>query len=311
MKSGAEYLFEEYLSKGYSHVLSLHGGAVETGNQDFKLFKSRNPNNWSADDKRNLAEALSGFANGDGGIIIWGVDCRKGPAPDDADTIQSFDPISNLTAVLATMYTLTASNVEPAVIGVRHEKIEDPANPDVGFIVSLIPRSESGPHMAMISNNYIIRAGSSFIKMTESMVSDRYGRRPQPKLVLEWEKLSIAPSSGYHSLLLILRNKGLGSAKYPSFILKENSTFKIDLLKYPYKGRNDFWFKRYRNTICGDGNHEVVIHSRREKVLVELKYYLDKDYIELPHELFADGFYAENCLRIEKVAVLKATANPP
>jgi Schlafen, AlbA_2 len=31
----------------------------------------------AADDRRNLARALSGFANSSGGLIIWGVEARK------------------------------------------------------------------------------------------------------------------------------------------------------------------------------------------------------------------------------------------
>jgi hypothetical protein len=41
------------------------------------------------DDKRNLAKALSGFANSDGGIIIWGIDAReKNGEPDCSNGFQ-------------------------------------------------------------------------------------------------------------------------------------------------------------------------------------------------------------------------------
>jgi hypothetical protein len=28
------------------------------------------------DDRKNLAKAISGFGNSEGGVIVWGVDCR-------------------------------------------------------------------------------------------------------------------------------------------------------------------------------------------------------------------------------------------
>ncbi|MBW9235526.1 ATP-binding protein, partial [Leptospira santarosai] len=44
---------------------------------DFKLKTDATSSNLSKDDKKNYAKALSGFSNTSGGIIIWGVDCRK------------------------------------------------------------------------------------------------------------------------------------------------------------------------------------------------------------------------------------------
>jgi predicted HTH transcriptional regulator len=42
---------------------------------EFKSVNSADLSN--ADDKKNLAKALSGFANSSGGIIVWGVEARK------------------------------------------------------------------------------------------------------------------------------------------------------------------------------------------------------------------------------------------
>ena len=42
---------------------------------DFKLVNSSELNN--RDERKNFAKTLSGFANSSGGIVIWGVDCRK------------------------------------------------------------------------------------------------------------------------------------------------------------------------------------------------------------------------------------------
>jgi predicted HTH transcriptional regulator len=47
----------------------------ETLDLDFKVIS--NPELKSRDDKRNLARAISGFANASGGLIVWGVNARK------------------------------------------------------------------------------------------------------------------------------------------------------------------------------------------------------------------------------------------
>lgn len=52
---------------------------VEEGQQEHVQleFKTLNSPGFNRDDKKNLAELLSGFANSQGGIIIWGVDARR------------------------------------------------------------------------------------------------------------------------------------------------------------------------------------------------------------------------------------------
>ncbi len=47
-------------------------------------------------DRKTLAKAISGFANADGGIVVWGVDCRHGKGKYDPDVVQGLKPISNL-----------------------------------------------------------------------------------------------------------------------------------------------------------------------------------------------------------------------
>ena len=63
---------------------------------DFKLIKK--PDLTHKPDKRNLAKALSGFANSSGGIIVWGVDARQNP--DGVDCATELKPIDNVRVLL-------------------------------------------------------------------------------------------------------------------------------------------------------------------------------------------------------------------
>jgi hypothetical protein len=51
---------------------------------DFKQKADKNRPSLDDDDKANLAKSISGFANTDGGLIIWGVKA-KAAAKDDPD----------------------------------------------------------------------------------------------------------------------------------------------------------------------------------------------------------------------------------
>jgi hypothetical protein len=45
------------------------------------------------DDRNNLAKAISGFGNSEGGVVIWGVDCSR--MKDGADVAQAKVPFED------------------------------------------------------------------------------------------------------------------------------------------------------------------------------------------------------------------------
>lgn len=86
---------------------------------DFKTVKSASLR--SEDDRRNLYKALSGFANSSGGIVVWGVDARKGEdAIDCAQTLVPIDPVAEL---VSRLNELTGQCVNPVVEGVQHRAV--------------------------------------------------------------------------------------------------------------------------------------------------------------------------------------------
>ena len=56
---------------------------------DFKTLSG--PGLSASDDRHNFAKALSGFANSDGGIVVWGVDARKNA--DGIDCVTELKPV--------------------------------------------------------------------------------------------------------------------------------------------------------------------------------------------------------------------------
>ena len=111
---------------------------------DFKTIKGANLA--SADDRRNFARGLSGFANSAGGIIVWGIDARNNAQGIDCAVAPS--EIRQLKLLLSRLNEFTGQAVSPIVDGVRHKIIERTA--DSGFAVTLVPESQSAPHMAKL-----------------------------------------------------------------------------------------------------------------------------------------------------------------
>lgn len=184
---------------------------------EFKLLRDASITN--ANDKDNFARALSGFANSSGGLVVWGVDARKF---DGIDCACELKPMMHLAKLLARLNELTGDAVEPYVAGVRHRAIE--IDPDRGYALSLVPESDTGPHMGKLAGgHYFKRTGDGFYKMEHFDIADMFGRRRRSKLLLYY---SVTSRGAAPELRLGLRNEGRASAKSLFFAFSTESTMR-------------------------------------------------------------------------------------
>ena len=185
----------------------VNNGQEENLHLDFKLLTDSALN--SSDDKKNLARALSGFANSSGGLIVWGIDARKNPA--GVDCAIGLKPIERLSLLITRLNSLTGDAADPTVAGVLHRAIE--IGRDQGFALTYIPESEGGPHMAKLGDDrYYKRAGDSFYKMEHYDISDMFGRRRRPKLRAFYR----VTGDGGNTLVHVgIENEGRATARAP------------------------------------------------------------------------------------------------
>lgn len=185
---------------------------------DFKEL-TRSPE-FDKTDKKNLAKAMSGFSNSDGGLIVWGVEARKDA--DGVDAASAKKPIPNVEAAHSKILSLTGEATGPIVDGVEHRVLKEPGATD-GYIITYVPGSDSGPHMARLGEGrYYKRSGDSFYSMEHFDLEDMFGRRPKPLLevvarVARAPVLTFGnqPATTTFDVILGLRNLGRGIARFP------------------------------------------------------------------------------------------------
>ncbi|MHB0980666.1 MAG: AlbA family DNA-binding domain-containing protein [Thermoleophilia bacterium] len=104
--SGARTLFDQLLEGGLELIQRTVSEAWhESPVLDFKtLDKDSAP--LTKNGRRTLAEALSGFANSDGGVIVWGIDARRGRHL-EPDVARELRPIDRLQLLLSDLHGLT------------------------------------------------------------------------------------------------------------------------------------------------------------------------------------------------------------
>src|SRR5580704_7639733 len=103
---GADALYDRICSGGIKLIRRIVKEQwVETLLLDFKQAAS-NSGPMQADDRKSLAESLSGFANSEGGVLVWGIRADK-TSPTDPDVAKELKPIRRLDVFLSDLWTLT------------------------------------------------------------------------------------------------------------------------------------------------------------------------------------------------------------
>jgi hypothetical protein len=208
---------ESYISSGQEENLHL----------DFKTVADAR---LERDDRKNLAKAIAGFANSDGGLIVWGVATARNGGVEYATGLE---PISPLSTFMAKLNQCTGEAANPTVHGVDHRKIV--IRDDCGVAVTYVPPSDLGPHMAKCGEDrYYRRSGDRFSRMEHFDIADMFGRRPQPVLCV-FHRLATGgrgggPEGTFRDLTVFvgLRNDGRGLARAPYVALLPKPPYSID-----------------------------------------------------------------------------------
>lgn len=195
-------------------------GALERVHFDFKEKADRRKSSLDDADRRNLGKALSGFANSNGGVLIWGIEDASGNAK----------PIADVTGFTDAMLQMCHQVTSPAISGIDGTVVPSDSDPSSGYSLIYVPESETPPHRVLLSlpkvkDHYFIRAGSSFSIASHAQLEDMFGRRPQPRLKLSCEALrSNGDSVG---CIVYLENEGRGIARFPYAYLEPELPYGI------------------------------------------------------------------------------------
>ena len=214
----SEELFSLLKQSGAAEILRMIASpVVEELFLDYKRTTTVSPfSQLDPSDRKNLSRAVAGFANSEGGVIVWGVDCR--PDPPNGDVPIAPLPISNPTAFKTLLDNALSGVTLPA-----HSTVENIAMPMAhgteGFVVTHIPIGSGIPYRTLGSREeYYIRAGSNFVPTPHSVLAGMFGRAPQPRLNIIAQlrtvhNSSTVPGRWLAMLEISLANDGRGIAE--------------------------------------------------------------------------------------------------
>lgn len=194
-------------SDPFAYLSGLPNSNPPAFEQEWLDFKS-NPQ--PGDTLRIWSEAVCGFANTEGGVLIWGIDCRK---VDDVDAASGLSLIADPIAFRSMLQNNIHQTTDPPVNGIVIQEVMQPGTAG-GFVVCLIPESKHRPHRAEQAGKhktYFMRVGDSFVVMNRSVLRQMF----YPKVSADLRILA-EPSKSHSSPIvrfdIEIRNDGTATA---------------------------------------------------------------------------------------------------
>jgi len=214
-------LFQRLQDRAEIHALI---GQTENLHLDCKTWPAKDE-----DGQRILAKAFAGFANGDGGVVVVGLESKLAQKS-DPDVITGEQPVTDAVAVKARIESLVGELVEPPLRGVRVAAVPEQAGSKAGFVVVHVPRSDGYPARSRKDGHFYIRVASGTFRMEYFQIADMFGKRHRPDLSLFLEASSIEIRQGrpVRVLTLGIENKGRAAAKFPSIRFKMPANLAVD-----------------------------------------------------------------------------------
>lgn len=233
-------------------------------------------------DRMNLRKALSGFANSEGGVILWGLETGRNNGVEAPKTPDGYADAARFVSLIE---DAVSGCTVPPVPGVRSIRVALGPDGGKGIVATLIPSSHIAPHQTTDdSRAYYMRAGSSFQRVPHGVLAGMFGRRPCSALAISQTVTECYPflnRNGYPSTLLKfnleLSNSSSVVARdtYVSWRAKELGTQYSEIIATTYVA--DTWHRNEaglrRGTLLAREGHRLAPYSKYEVASMEVVIY--------------------------------------
>lgn len=134
------------------------------------------------EDNKNLSRSISGFGNSSGGVVVWGVDCRREATT--GNEVAEKHPLLDAGGFATKVQNAISRATVPPHPGVQVAFFEESKPATAGYVAVLIPQSIIGPLRSVVTNHYHLRSGSDFGIVPHDVLAGMFGRAPQPMVDL-------------------------------------------------------------------------------------------------------------------------------
>lgn len=219
MEEAALKLFNSI--NGYSDIEEF----IDEGQSEGIYLECKSPQapKLGRDLRAQLAEAISGFANTEGGIIIWGVSTTK-KSHSDLDIMTQIEEIGNCKNFMSQIEKNYPTLVTPSITNIQNKAIKKNKKDNRGLIITYIPKNKGDPVKSNIDDHFYFRNGDEFSKMPYEILKRLFAATESPELRMVTDfRLIKKNERDVWEVPLIITNMSSAVAKYVNLFIRINN----------------------------------------------------------------------------------------
>jgi len=167
----------------------------------------------SREQKAKLSQALSGFSNAAGGVIIWGISTTK-HAQSGLDILTQLEPIGHLSLFANHIKKAIPTSCRPSIINTQTKTIKKSPSDTKGIAVTYIPKNEGDPIQAN-DNLFYFRSGDEFIAAPYEIIKRLFAATESPDLHVVFDgRIVTQRSDGKWLLPIPIENRTSAAAEH-------------------------------------------------------------------------------------------------
>ena len=158
-------------------------------------------------------KALSGFANTEGGVLVWGIDAREDKMTGH-DIASDVVAVPDVVAFASRLSELQTTITEATVPGVRIVPVQRASDTNEGFVVCYVPSSPWKPHRRQADKEFFLRSTNSFFPAPVALIRNFFvPTRASPTFeIVAKVRDQISHNKGELGVDIKIRNTGLLTA---------------------------------------------------------------------------------------------------
>lgn len=219
MNDSALQLFESL--KNHSRLKEL----VDSGEAEGLYLECKAPREprLSRELKPQLATALSGFANTEGGVVIWGVGTTR-HSHENLDVLTQIEPVGNCRKFAKQVETVIPRLTTPPITNCKNKVIVESTKDTRGVVLTYIPRTTGDPVQSSIDQKFYFRNGDEFSVLPYQMIQRLFAATSSPDLypLIDGLQVSIDEKGLWKIPIVITNNSSAVGEKTDVLVSIEN-----------------------------------------------------------------------------------------
>jgi hypothetical protein len=183
--------------------------------------------------KHKLGEALSGFANTNGGVILWGVSTTKRGQEGGLDVLTQLEPVGNAGSFARQVDIAIPALAYPRVNAPASRVIHQRAGQTRGVIATYIPKSSGDPVSSSLDRQFYMRSGDSFVLLPYEILKRMFTGTAGPDLSPNFESHLIKKAGQSWTLPIILTNGSSAAATITRIVVNVANAQACDSIAMP------------------------------------------------------------------------------